>query len=258
MPRSRRSAPLIESMMVRKSTAEVELIRESARWCEYAHRLLQDVLGARRDRGRGGPARRATRRRSPCSTRSGEVRRQLSSTDGVSAGYRGQIGKRSSWAHAIGHNIEFQAGDVLVSETSAPIWGYNAELERAMIIGEPTDEMRRLFNHTVAAQQAAYAAFRPGATCADIDQAVMRLPGRERPDAVLAPAHRPRDRPPKPRAAVPRHRRLHADRARDGVHDRARRLRQRARRLPPFGHGARTRTTAGSRSSPRIPPRSTN
>ena len=34
--------PAIESMMVRKSEAEVELIRESARWCEHAHRLLQD------------------------------------------------------------------------------------------------------------------------------------------------------------------------------------------------------------------------
>jgi len=41
-------ATFIERMMVRKSDAEVALIRESARWCEYAHRLLQkySVLGA--------------------------------------------------------------------------------------------------------------------------------------------------------------------------------------------------------------------
>ena len=81
---------------------------------------------------------------------------QQASSDGVSAGYRGQIGLRSCWAHAVAHNIEFEAGDVLVTETSAPIWGYNAELERAMIIGAPTDEMRRLFDHTVAAQQVAF------------------------------------------------------------------------------------------------------
>ena len=37
---------------------------------------------------------------------------------------------------------------MLVTETSAPIWGYNAELERAMIIGPPTDEMRRLHSIT--------------------------------------------------------------------------------------------------------------
>ena len=71
------------------------------------------------------------------------------------------------------HNIEFQEGDVLVTETSAPVWGYNAELERAMIIGSATDEMRRLFDHTVAAQQAAFDALRPGVTCADVDQAVL-------------------------------------------------------------------------------------
>ncbi len=95
------------------------------------------------------------------------------SSDGVSAGYRGQIGLRSAWAHAVAHNIEFQAGDVLVTETSAPVWGYNAELERAMIIGTPTDEMRRLFEHTVAAQQVAFDALRPGVTCADVDRAVL-------------------------------------------------------------------------------------
>jgi Xaa-Pro dipeptidase len=98
----------------------------------------------------------------------------LSSPSGASAGYRGQIGLRSSWAHAVAHNIELRAGDVLVTETSAPIWGYNAELERAMVIGPPTDEMRRLFDHAVAAQRAAFDAIRPGATCADVDGAVMR------------------------------------------------------------------------------------
>jgi Xaa-Pro aminopeptidase len=98
---------------------------------------------------------------------------QLASSDGVSAGYRGQIGKRSAWAHAIAHDIEFAEGDVLVSETSAPVWGYNAELERAMVIGTPSDKMRQLFDHTVAAQQVAFAALRPGVTCGDVDRAVL-------------------------------------------------------------------------------------
>ena len=33
---------LIERMMARKSASEIALIRESARWCEHAHRLLQE------------------------------------------------------------------------------------------------------------------------------------------------------------------------------------------------------------------------
>ena len=60
-----------------------------------------------------------------------------------------------------------------MTETSAPVWGYNAELERAMIIGTPTDAMRRLFDHMLAAQQVAFNALRPGVTCADVDGAVL-------------------------------------------------------------------------------------
>jgi Xaa-Pro aminopeptidase len=97
----------------------------------------------------------------------------LGSGDGVKAGYRGQIGRRSSWAHAVAHDIEFSAGDVLVSETGAPVWGYQAELERAMVIGPPTDRMRLLFDHMLEARRVAFDAIRPGATCADVDGAVL-------------------------------------------------------------------------------------
>ena len=166
-------APLLEAMLARKSEAEVELIRESGRWCSHAHRLLQQysVPGATEAEAglRAGYEATLAMHRSLGAAYGGG----LASTDGVSAGYRGQIGKRSAWAHAVAHNIEFASGDVLVSETSAPIWGYNAELERAMIIGEPTAEMRRLFGHMLGARTAALGALRPGVTCAAVDEAVL-------------------------------------------------------------------------------------
>jgi Xaa-Pro dipeptidase len=165
---------IIEGMMARKSESEIALIRESGRWCAHAHRLLQEY-------SRPGTTEAEASLRASHETTLAMLEALgesygggLSSSSGASAGYRGQIGLRSSWAHAIAHNIEFRAGDVLVTETSAPIWGYNAELERAMIIGRPTDEARGLFEHTVAAQQVAFDAVRPGATCADVDGAVMR------------------------------------------------------------------------------------
>ena len=167
-------ADAIEAMIVRKSPSELALIRESGRWCAHAHRLLQDystpgATEAEASLRAGHEATLAMLEELGDAYGGG-----LSSSAGVSAGYRGQIGLRSSWAHAIAHTIEFQPGDVLVTETSAPIWGYNAELERALIIGPPTDEMRRLFDHTVAAQQVAFAAIRPGVKCSDVDGAVMR------------------------------------------------------------------------------------
>jgi Xaa-Pro dipeptidase len=165
---------VIESMMAHKSESELALIRESGRWCAHAHRLLQEYSRP------GATEAEASLRASQETTLAmlealGDAYGGgLSSSSGASAGYRGQIGLRSSWAHAVAHNIQFREGDVLVTETSAPIWGYNAELERAMIIGPPTDEMRRLFEHTVAAQRIAFDAIRPGATCADVDTAVTR------------------------------------------------------------------------------------
>ena len=172
---SSRVAPLtalIEGMMRRKSASELELIRESGRWCARAHRLLQEYSRV------GATEAEASLRAGYEATLElyqalGDEIGQQGSSDGVSAGYRGQIGLRSAWAHAVAHNIAFRPGDVLVTETSAPIWGYNAELERAMIIGPPSDEMRRLHDHTVAMQQVAFDAIRPGVTCSEVDGAVM-------------------------------------------------------------------------------------
>jgi Xaa-Pro dipeptidase len=167
-------ADAIEHMMARKSERELDLIRESGRWCAHAHRLLQEYTrpGATEAEVSLHAGHDATL--AMLEELGESFGGRLGSADGVKAGYRGQIGARSAWAHAIAHNVEFQPGDVLVSETGAPVWGYNAELERAMVIGSPTDAMRRLFDHTVAAQRVAFDALRPGVTCADVDRAVLR------------------------------------------------------------------------------------
>jgi len=164
--------PKIEAMMARKSSAEIELIRESGRWCAYAHARLQEHTRA------GVTEAEASLRAQQATTlamlEEHGSRGLLGSGDGAKAGYRGQIGRRSAWAHAVAHNIRFEQGDVLVTETGAPVWGYQAELERAMVVGPPTDRMRFLFEHMLTSQQAAFDAIRPGATCADVDAAVER------------------------------------------------------------------------------------
>jgi Xaa-Pro dipeptidase len=168
-------APLngfVEGMIRIKSESEIALIRESGRWCGHAHKLLQEysVPGATEAEASLRAGHEATL--AMIAAIGGDYGQQGSS-EGATAGYRGQIGLRSAWAHAVAHNLEFKPGDVLVTETSAPIFGYNAELERALVIGPPSDEVRRLFEHTVAIQQVAFKALRPGVTCADVDGAVM-------------------------------------------------------------------------------------
>jgi Xaa-Pro aminopeptidase len=161
----------IERMLVRKSSAEVDILRESGRWCAHAHRLLEQYT--RVGSTEAEVSLRAQQETTLAMLAAHGSRGLLGSGDGAKAGFRGQIGLRSSWAHAVAHNIEFRAGDVLVTETGAPVWGYQAELERALVIGPPTDRMRWLFDHMLGSREAAFAAIVPGATCADVDGAVM-------------------------------------------------------------------------------------
>jgi len=162
----------IEDQMMIKSDAELRLIRESVRWGNLAHQLLQryTMVGATET----------------------EVSQQASdeahlalldaigpiyrSNDAFSSGahaiYRGQIGRNAAIPHSLAANITFQPGDVLVTGAGAPVWGYNSELERTMVMGEPSDDQRRLFDHMVGLQDAALEAIEPGAKCSDVDNAV--------------------------------------------------------------------------------------
>jgi Xaa-Pro aminopeptidase len=162
----------IEEQMAIKSEAEVALIRESVRWGNLAHRLLQRYTRP------GVTETEVAQRASNEATFAmldaiGEIyRAQSFFVSGAHAGYRGQIGRNSAIPHALAGNIVFQKGDVLVTGASAPIWGYLSELERTMVIGEPTPEQERLFGHMKAVQQVAFEAIKPGARCSDVDMAV--------------------------------------------------------------------------------------
>jgi Xaa-Pro aminopeptidase len=167
-----RVTALVEDQMAIKSDAEIALLRESAKWGNLAHVLLQRYTRV------GLTETEVTQRASVEATRAmldaiGPIyRAQSIHFDGASAGYRGQIGRNAAIPHALANNIVFRKGDVLVTGATAPVWGYLSELERTMVIGEPTDDQRRLFEHMVALQDLAFAAIRPGARCSDVDRAV--------------------------------------------------------------------------------------
>src|SRR5262249_24971393 len=149
------------------------LIRESGRWCAVAHRKLQaySLPGATEAEASLRAGYEATLEM--LAALGDELGGRQASSDGASAGYRGQIGVRSAWAHAVTHNIEIAPGGLLVTATSAPVSGYNSGLGRAVVIGPPTDEVRRLFEHPIVAQEVAFAALQPGVTCAHVDSAVL-------------------------------------------------------------------------------------
>jgi Xaa-Pro dipeptidase len=162
----------IEAQMAIKSEAEIALIRESVRWGNLAHRLLQRYTRV------GVTETEVSQRASDEATFAmldaiGEIyRAQSFVSSGAHAGYRGQIGRNSAIPHALAGNLVFQPGDVLVTGASAPVWGYLSELERTMFVGEPTPQQEQMFAHMVALQDIALGAIRPGRPCSEVDGAV--------------------------------------------------------------------------------------
>jgi Xaa-Pro aminopeptidase len=165
-------ADVVEDQMAIKSAAEIDLLRESSKWANLAHTLLQRYTRAGVSETEV-TARAGTEATAAMLDAIGPIYRAQSPWfGGALAGYRGQIGRNAAIPHAHANNIVFRAGDVLVTGATAPVWGYHSELERTMVIGPARDEQRRMFEHMVALQGIAFDAIRPGSRCADVDLAV--------------------------------------------------------------------------------------
>lgn len=158
---------LVDALRRVKSPTEISLMRESARWGGVAHRALQD--GVEIGKSAIETALRAT------ADATVEMLRELGSPYRQRALFGSPVflvlngGTNTAHAHGFAHGSGIQPGDVLVSGALAEVGGYWTELERTMIVGEPAPALVAGFERMLAAQDAAFAAIRPGRTCSDVE-----------------------------------------------------------------------------------------
>ncbi len=81
-------------------------------------------------------------------------------------------GANTANPHGLHQGGGVQPGDVLVTGAYALMGGYESELERTLLVGEPSEGLVKYFNAMLAAQDVAFAALRPGRTCAEVEQEV--------------------------------------------------------------------------------------
>ena len=165
---------LVPSMRLIKSEEEIALMKESAKWANLAHSLLQEytdeglwdvevALSASYEasvimKKALGPDYEPMRRSSP-----------------IGVGFRGQVGEMSAIPHSIATKRMIKKGDVVVTGAGADVGGYSCELERTMIVGKPTAKQKRYFDVMVKAQEAAFKTFKPKVKCSDIDKATIKV-----------------------------------------------------------------------------------
>ncbi|MHA1614554.1 MAG: M24 family metallopeptidase [Candidatus Thorarchaeota archaeon] len=162
---------MIMDLRVIKEPEEIELMRESSKWADRAHKHLQEFteIGANEI---DITIRASTQGSQDMVQELGDAYRPTGfSMFPAIALYRGQIGPNSYFPHALSRGLVFKKGDTLVTGASSDVYGIHSELERTMFMGEPTDRQKELFDAMMAAQDAALEAAGPGVKCADVDKA---------------------------------------------------------------------------------------
>jgi Xaa-Pro aminopeptidase len=163
---------LVESLRRIKSGNELACIQLSCDWACRAHRRMQERIR---------PGLTEMECYQPALVESlAEMIRELPGWrprgfdgTGLTAMFVG--GRSTAMPHGFvqGHGID--AGDVLVSGAGADIDGYRSELERTMIVGEPTPRHVEAFEAMLALQSRAIEQLRPGAPVSEVELEVLRL-----------------------------------------------------------------------------------
>jgi Xaa-Pro aminopeptidase len=162
----------IEEMMWVKSDEEIELIEESCRWGNLAHRYLQDYTEPGKSENDISTLASLDASRAMLKTLGNDYYSPKGATTPATAGFRGQIGAGSAIPHALTTNETINKGDVLVTGASANVGGYVSELERTMVVGKPSQKQERFFELMLEAGEVALETIEAGVEFSEVDENV--------------------------------------------------------------------------------------
>ncbi len=162
---------IIQDMRLVKSEEEIGLIRESAKWANLAHSLLQEYTAP--DLWDLDVAAAASNEASLSMKKAlgPYYEPQRWGRYPASASFRGQVGEMSAIPHSIATRRTMRDGDVLVTGAGADVGGYSCELERTVILGEPTLKQQKYFEVMLRSQGEAFKSLKPGIKCSTVDKA---------------------------------------------------------------------------------------
>lgn len=81
------------------------------------------------------------------------------------------FGEPTAYPHGVPYPQTLQDGDMVLIDTGATMDGYQSDITRSYVFGEPEDKQREIWNLEKAAQAAAFAAAQVGVPCEDVDAA---------------------------------------------------------------------------------------
>lgn len=98
-----------------------------------------------------------------------EIRRQ--GAEGVAFEFIVVSGANSSLPHGVPGDKKIEKGDFITMDFGAKVDGYCSDMTRTVIVGEPNDRQREIYNTVLKAQLASLATIAPDVLCRDADAA---------------------------------------------------------------------------------------
>jgi Xaa-Pro dipeptidase len=154
------ASSIVDGCRSRKSDAELALMRQAKRMTLEVHcraaRILEEGIAAS-----------AVRRFID------EAHRALGAAGSTFCIV--QFGRSTAFPHGLPRDATLREGDMVLIDTGCAVGGYNSDITRSYVFGEPDAEQRRVWEIEREAQQAAFDAVRPGIACEEIDAAARRV-----------------------------------------------------------------------------------
>lgn len=150
-------APVVDGCRMIKSAAELALMSQAKAMTLEVHRRAARILSA-------GITTTVVRRFID------QAHRALGADDGSSF-CAVQFGVASAYPHGLPGEQRLALGDIVLIDTGCRVQGYNSDITRTYVFGDPSTEQRRVWDIEKRAQAVAFATVKPGVLCEDIDAA---------------------------------------------------------------------------------------
>jgi Xaa-Pro dipeptidase len=156
-----------EQMRVQKSDEEIRTLREGSEYADQAFQQIREMVA---------PGKNEVSMNMEMQQKTAENVIKDQGSIHVGAGelsyYRILSGPNTYNPHGQVENRELQQKDIILPGMALAHKGYNAELERTMFLGEPTEEQKNYFKIMLEAQKTAAEAVAAGVNLSTVDQEV--------------------------------------------------------------------------------------
>ncbi|MEQ8768110.1 MAG: Xaa-Pro peptidase family protein [Planctomycetota bacterium] len=153
------AAPLIQACRGRKSPLEIERMR-------LANRITQRAIAHGQSQLRVGMTQ----------TELSQIIQEAHVALGAPPGWTLVLfGECSAYPHGRDDGHGLREGEVVLTDCGTNVFGYQSDVTRTTVFGEPTKRQLEIWNVVDRAQRAAFEAARPGNLCQDVDRAARQV-----------------------------------------------------------------------------------